>query len=212
MTSCCAVQVPSTPGGSDDGCQDRLPAGGNLLQRHIAGRLSRAQPLDNRTHWRGPGSCFAASAPSHWLPGACCLPDLLIRSDGENKNERGTSFGKGGRKSLQSCKSDAASFCWPTCMRPLELESDSISSKLSSTGTLCAQIRTLLHLPLTLLALRLRLRVRPQPSWPHAAAVAVLTLLPTRLVAVLERRARRCFLASLPCRPVSAGVPPRRRA
>ncbi|CAL8463580.1 g3114 [Coccomyxa elongata] len=74
------------------------------------------------------------------------------------------------------------------------------------------QIRTFLHLPLTLLALRLRLRVRPQPSWPQAAAVAALTLLPTRLVAVLERRARRCFLASLSCRPVSAGVPPRRGA
>lgn len=61
-----------------------------------------------------------------------------------------------------------------------------------------AQIRMFLHLPLTLLALRLRLRLRVrQPgSWAHVALICALTLAPAHLVALLERRARRCFLAA----------------
>lgn len=54
----------------------------------------------------------------------------------------------------------------------------------------------MLNLPLALLALRLRLRMRPQPSWPLAAGMSALMLLPTALTAALERRARRAFLSA----------------
>ena len=58
------------------------------------------------------------------------------------------------------------------------------------------QIRTCWHLPLTLLAMRLRLRVRAPGTWARLALTCALMLLPSSVVAVLERKARRCFLAA----------------
>jgi hypothetical protein len=47
-----------------------------------------------------------------------------------------------------------------------------------------------------LLTVQLRLKVRRPTSWAQVAATCVLMLLPCRVVAVLERKARRCFLAT----------------
>ena len=56
------------------------------------------------------------------------------------------------------------------------------------------QVRTWVHLPLTLLALRVRLRARAAGGLLPALALGALMLAPTGAIAALERRARRCFL------------------